>query len=265
MLAKQTQISDAGQQAIQQALQPNLQAAKHVEQMNEMENVKAIVAEACAELPADRSRAGQAREERNRVREELAQCAMVAIPVLADAAQHGDSPQRIQALLVLHRLGSSNIMWNMGTLPNLEEVLPEVQAAFQGLASWDHQQSTLERTDEEKALIELGNLGGRVTFGPDDREGYFVTIFADWSGGDAGFSCLSRLKPLQHLQMYGATVSSRGLSIIGSLTDLKSLRIQLAAADVPGLDALRGLTQLASLEIGTPVNEEALRGLQGMK
>jgi hypothetical protein len=184
---------------------------------------------------------------------------MAVIPVLADAAQHGGSVQRVQALLVLHRLGRSNVTWGMGTLPNLEAVLPEVQAAFQGLAS-AAQPSALERTDEEKALTAALAKGrqrprefGRHRQGEDERapvtteymatvreviglgasvrrrnKGCAVTLFAHWSGGAEKLALLEQLGDVQHLCIKSPTVDAM-LPYLQKLTHLEALGLDDAS------------------------------------
>lgn len=261
----QTAISEETRKAIDAALQPNRQAAQRMAQTAEMEELRALVVQACTPLADDRPASAKAREERSRAQGQIAMRRMEAIPLVADVAQFGASPARVEALLLLHRLGCRNLSWGTGT-PS-DEVVAEVQEAFRGLAAGEAQPSSLERTDEEQALLDLGKWGGRIIQGPGGgrlRIAYQVFISSDWTGGDAGLSCLTHLQPLRYLGIYGVTISREGLAVIQTLTDLTHLHLGVSDPEIPCFTALRGLTQLVTLEIATPLSDSALQGLGGL-
>jgi Leucine-rich repeat (LRR) protein len=257
-----TLITEAGRQAITKGLERNVQVATRAEKETEMEKYRALAVQACAPLPAERAAMQKVRNDRSRARNELARNALAAIPVLVDLSQTGEGAQRVQALLLLH-LFASNMSWGMGSLPNQQEVSVEVQKAFDAIWSWE-QSPMVERTDEERALITLGKHGGRVRSPVEQNRGYCIGLFADWSGDDEGLECLKALRPIQRLEMYGATISPNGIAILGALPDLQSLQVGLSDPANTDLTPLQNLRKLTSLTLTTPVHSEALRGLAGM-
>jgi hypothetical protein len=264
VMAKQTQISEEGQQAIQRALQPNVQTAKRVEQMNEMGKARALVAEVCAPVPTDPGAKVQARQERERARGKLGGLGPAAVPAIYDAAQSADSQIRMQALLLLLRFGARNLMTMEVSQDKREAMIEEIQEVFKGLADSAGQPSGIERTDEEKALIQLGAFGGGVIGSPFERGGYRVYIFAEWSKGDEGLSCLAHLPSMRSLDVYCQDVTGKGLAAVQSLPDLMSLTLAMRNIDARCLENLHGLAKLVRLNLETPVSEETMKSLVGL-
>lgn len=264
---RETLISDAGQRSLAQSLLPNRERGKRENEDAEVDRAIALAAAACVTLPPDPRVADEARRAKTDARNQLGSFGVRAIPILRDMAQNADRPTRIQALLVLHFFGNRSYAGGMSGVPDnqREAVFDEVQRAFRELQSWYEQPNGIEGTDEEKGLIELGALGGSLMRSPYDGRSYEVWIQYGWTGGDAGLSCLTKLKPLTNLRIASEDVTSAGLAVLHDLSDLQRLNIWLKHLDAAGLDNLPGLKQLELFSIECPVSDEALTRLVGLE
>ena len=264
---RETLISDAGQRSLAQSLLPNRERGKRENEDAEVDRAIALAAAACVTLPPDPRMADEARRERNNARSQLGGFGVRAIPILYDMAQNTDRPIRIQAILVLHFFGNRSYAGGMSGVPDdqREAVFEKIQRAFQELKSWDEQNPGIDRSDDERGLIELGAFGGSLMRSPYDGRSYEVWIQYGWTGGDAGLSCLTKLKPLTNLRIASEGFTSAGLAVLHDLPDLQRLNIWLKHLDAAGLDNLPGLKQLKFLSIECPVSDEALKRLVGME
>ena len=259
-----TLISNSGRKSLIAALTANRNRGRSIEQLEEIERASILVAKACEPLPKDRREQFVANQEKNRLRQALIGLGVKVVPLLCDTAQNADSERRVQALLNLMLIGNRYLIYGARDQEAREAFAVEVQKGFNNLQEWD-KQSGLVRTDEEKSLLQLGALGGRVIRSRYDRDGYDVWIYGGWTGGDAGLECLTHLTPLTRLHIYCHKITSQGIAVLKSLPDLTGLDLSIKEVDRTGLENLTHLKKLSQLAINTPASDDAFSSLVGME
>jgi hypothetical protein len=84
----------------------------------------------------------------------------------------------------------------------------------------------------------------------------------DSSVNDAGVKHLAPLKKLQSLQLYGSSITTKGLEAFQNLENLNILILR--EAHISSLEPLAGLRQLATVDVrGNPIGDDGLRACEG--
>ncbi len=235
-LVRDTMISEEGHKAIDLALQQNVNAAKRLQEQNELSLMRSLVAQACAALPTDQAALEKARSNRSSARQEMLIRGARIIPVLNEFALYETGPQRREALLLLH--GCHDYYGTHGAVyPAWGSGCKELLNAFDAL--WSSAESaTLNYTDQERALILVGKYGGRVSITDDTRAGYKVDLYADWSGGDPGLASLEHLDEVKVL-IVRAPLTDTALPYLQTLAHLQYLELCGTRLSQAGVAELR--------------------------
>jgi Leucine-rich repeat (LRR) protein len=125
-------------------------------------------------------------------------------------------------------------------------------------------QSTNQRSEWEKAIAAIKELGGRIWI--EEKSPDNVSVDLRYTRvTDAGLANLKGLISLQSLYLWNTQVTDAGLENIKELTKLRTLDLSQTQVTDAGLINLKELTQLEELDLGfTQITDAGLENIKGL-